>query len=88
MITAKGSDEPIGMIEVAAYTDGAPEIGFSRIVIGVNVENSASNRVIEKGGFIFTHRESKERCSPFKPEPITVNWYEIKNKPQSRFRCD
>ena len=106
MITVKGSDEPIGMIDVVAYIDGAPEIGyilskkqwgkgymteackafvqclldigFSRIVIEANVENFASNRVIEKCGFIFTHRESKEHCSPFKPEPITVNWYEIK----------
>lgn len=53
------------------------DIGFSKIVIEANVENLASNRVIQKCGFVFTHQEHKEQCSRFKPEPITVNWYEI-----------
>lgn len=53
------------------------DIGFEKVVIEAHVENAASNRVIEKCGFVFTHRESKEHCSPLKPEPITVNWYEI-----------
>ena len=106
MITIKGSDEPIGSIDVVDYVEGAPEIGyclsrrywgkgymteackafvrylmdieFNKIVIEANVENFASNRVIEKCGFVFTHQENKEHCSPLKPEPITVNWYEIK----------
>ena len=52
------------------------DIGFNKIVIEANVENLASNRVIQKCGFVFTHQEHKEHCSPFKPEPITVNWYE------------
>lgn len=52
-------------------------IGFNKIVIEANIDNIASNRVIEKCGFVFTRRENKEHCSPQKPEPITVNWYEI-----------
>lgn len=53
------------------------DIGFSKIVIEANVENLASNRIIQKCGFVFTHQEHKEQSSRFKPEPITVNWYEI-----------
>ena len=106
MITAKESDEPIGMIDVVGYIDDAPEIGYSlsrkqwgkgymteackafmkylfdigfeRIVIEADIRNPASNRVIEKCGFIFTGKEDKEHCSSLKPEPITVNWYEIR----------
>lgn len=48
--------------------------GFKEIVIEAMVENLASNRVIEKCGFTFTHQEGKI-CSPFKPTPIVVNWY-------------
>ena len=53
-------------------------IGFNRIVIEADIRNIASNRVIEKTGFKFTHQEAKERCSAFKPEPIVVNWYELR----------
>ena len=53
------------------------DIGFSKIAIGANVENLASNRVIEKCGFSFSRQENKEHCSPLKPEPIVVNWYEL-----------
>ena len=105
MITTKDKDEPIGMIDVVGYIDGAPEIGYSlsrkywnkgymteackafidylfdigysKIVIEADVRNLGSNRVIEKCGFSFTHKERKEHSSEFKPEPITVNWYEI-----------
>ena len=105
MITIKGSDEPIGSIDVVDYIDGAPEIGyclskkywnkgymteacralvkylfdigFTKVVIEADVRNIGSNRVIEKCGFKFTHKEDKEHSSPLKPEPITVNWYEI-----------
>lgn len=51
--------------------------GFKEIVIEADVRNIGSNRVIEKCGFIFTHKEEKEHCSSFKPEPITVNWYKL-----------
>lgn len=108
MITIKGSDEPIGSIDVVAYLDGCPEIGyclsrkwwnrgymseacnalidylfaigFPKVVIEADERNIGSNRVIEKCGFTFTHKEKKEHCSAFKPEPIVVNWYEIKRR--------
>ena len=51
--------------------------GFNKIVIEANVNNIASNKVISKCGFTFTHIEEKEHCSVFKPEPVTVNWYEL-----------
>ena len=54
--------------------------GYKEIVIEADVRNIGSNRVIEKCGFSFTHREEKEHCSQFKPEPITVNWYKISIK--------
>lgn len=54
--------------------------GFAKIVIEANVDNIGSNRVIEKVGFTFTHLEHKEHCSSFKPEPIDVNWYELRNE--------
>ena len=51
--------------------------GFTTIVIEADINNIASNRVIEKCGFKFTHKEEKEHCSIFKNEPVTVNWYKI-----------
>ena len=51
--------------------------GFEKIVISADVRNIGSNRVIEKCGFKFTHKEFMEHCSRFKPEPVTVNWYEL-----------
>ncbi|MCR5348061.1 MAG: GNAT family N-acetyltransferase [Bacilli bacterium] len=53
-------------------------IGFDKIVIEADVNNAASNKVIQKCGFSFTHVERKEHNSALKPEPVTVNWYEIK----------
>lgn len=54
--------------------------GFKKIRIGAYVENAASNRVIQKCGFTFTHQEYREHCSIFKPNPVTINWYEINKK--------
>lgn len=51
--------------------------GYKQIVIEADVNNIASNRVIEKCGFTFTHQEEKEHCSIFKPEPVVVNWYKL-----------
>lgn len=51
-------------------------IGFTKIVIEADVRNIGSNRVIEKCGFAFTHKEEKEHCSQLKPELVTVNWYQ------------
>ena len=49
--------------------------GYKEIVIEADVRNIGSNKVIEKCGFSFTHKEEKEHCSQFKPGSITVNWY-------------
>lgn len=61
-----------------AFTQYLLDIGFDKVMIEANVENIASNRVIEKCGFTFVRKEHKEHCSIFKPEPIDVYWYEIK----------
>ena len=49
-------------------------IGYKTVVIEADENNIGSNRVIEKCGFEFTHKETKQ-CSSFKPKIITVNWY-------------
>lgn len=50
------------------------QLGYKEIVIEANENNIGSNKVIEKCGFTFTHKETKPN-SRFKPEIITVNWY-------------
>ncbi len=52
-------------------------IGFKKLLIEAKTDNIASNRVIEKCGFSFTHQETRTPWSVFKPESVTVNWYEI-----------
>ena len=49
-------------------------IGYKTVVIEADENNVGSNKVIEKVGFEFTHKETKQ-CSSLKPEIITVNWY-------------
>ena len=69
------------MTETAkAFIDYLFKKGFKKVHIGAYVENIASNRVIQKCGFTFTHQEYREHCSIFKPEPVTINWYEIVKK--------
>ena len=51
--------------------------GFNKVLIKAVVENIGSNRVIEKCGFKFTHQEHLEYQSPFKPNPVTLNCYEL-----------
>ena len=53
------------------------DIGFSKIFINAVEENIGSNRVIEKCGFKFTHKEKMEHQSSFKPDPVTINCYEL-----------
>lgn len=53
--------------------------GFKKVLIKAVVENIGSNRVIEKCGFKFTHQEHLEHQSSFKPNPVTVNCYELVN---------
>lgn len=48
--------------------------GYEKILIEADVRNCSSNRVIQKCGFTFSHKETK-KCSESKPEIITVNWY-------------
>lgn len=54
-------------------------IGYKTVLIEADERNIGSNRVIEKVGFIFTHKETK-KCSAIKPEMITTNWYKIDKK--------
>jgi len=51
--------------------------GFNKVRIKAVVENIGSNRVIEKCGFKFTHQEHLEHQSSFKPNPVTLNCYEL-----------
>ena len=49
--------------------------GFKKIRIAADVRNLASNRVIQKCGFKFSHIEEREHCSSVRPEAVTINWY-------------
>ena len=51
------------------------ELGYKKVIIEADEENIASNKVIVKNGFEFTHKETR-KCSQLKPKIITVNWYE------------
>jgi ribosomal-protein-alanine N-acetyltransferase len=51
--------------------------GFNKVRIKAVVENIGSNRVIGKCGFKFTHQEHLEHQSSFKPNPVTLNFYEL-----------
>ena len=51
--------------------------GFNKVLIKAVVENIGSNRVIGKCGFKFTHQERLEHQSSFKPNPVTLNCYEL-----------
>lgn len=55
--------------------DYLKEQGFHKIYIEADQRNIGSNCVIQKNGFTFTHQETKS-CSSFKPDLVTVNWYE------------
>ena len=55
------------------------DVGYQRILIEANENNIGSNRVIQKVGFTFTHKETKP-CSRWKPYLVTVNWYELMNR--------
>ena len=51
--------------------------GFQKIYITAIDENIGSYRVIVKCGFVFTHKERLEHQSSFKPNPVTINCYEL-----------
>ena len=60
-----------------AFVDYLFELGYPKIIIRADVRNIGSLRVIEKCGFKFTHEEFIEHRSIFKPESVTVKWYEL-----------
>ena len=60
----------------SAFVNRLFSIGYKKVIIEADVNNVASNRVIEKCGFVFTHQQNK-LCSSFKPVMITTNWYKI-----------
>ena len=53
------------------------DLGYKKVLIRADARNTASLKVIEKCGFKFTHEELLEHRSIFRPEPVTVRWYEI-----------
>ena len=59
-----------------AFIEYLFNLGFNEIVIEAHVDNIGSNRVIQKCGFKFTHKETRP-ISEIRPELVTVNWYKI-----------
>ena len=59
-----------------AFVEYLLSLGHKKIIFEADVRNEASNHLIQKLGFSFSHQESKT-CSIFKPVEITVNWYEL-----------
>ena len=59
-----------------AFIEYLFDLGFNEIVIEAHVDNIGSNRVIQKCGFKFTHKETRP-ISEVRPELVTVNWYKI-----------
>ena len=54
------------------------ELGYPKILIRADERNIGSNKVIQKCGFTFTHKEKIEHRSVVRPESVIVNWYELK----------
>ncbi|MBQ8142239.1 MAG: GNAT family N-acetyltransferase [Bacilli bacterium] len=66
------------MTEVCkAFTKYLFAKGFQKIYITAIDENIGSNRVVEKCGFVFTHKERLEHQSSFKHNPVTIHCYEL-----------
>ena len=62
-----------------AFTNYLFSNGYESIIIEADENNIASNKVIEKTGFKFVKKETKQ-SSIYKPEIITVNWYILNKK--------
>ena len=60
-----------------AFLDCLKEAGYREAGIEAHVDNIASNRVIEKCGFVFDHQDYRPQ-SAVKPDLILVNSYTIK----------
>ena len=63
-----------------AFVNYLFELGYKKILIRADARNVASLKVIEKCGFTFTHEEFVEHRSIFRPESVTLRWYEINKK--------
>ena len=63
-----------------AVTAALFEDGFTELKIGAVDENKASNRVIQKAGFVYDRSDSVP-MSLAKPDIVTINTYRMK-KPQ------
>ena len=59
-----------------AFVNYLFELGYKKVLIRADVRNIRSLKVIEKCGFKFTHEEFIEHRSMFRPESVTVRWYE------------
>ena len=53
------------------------DLGYQKVIIKAAEDNIGSNRVIQKCGFRFVKKERREHASPLKPEPVTLNFYEL-----------
>ena len=53
------------------------DIGYKKVIIRANEDNIGSNRVIQKCGLTFTHKEHLDKISESKPYPAIINNYEI-----------
>ena len=60
-----------------AFIEYLFELGYQKLIIRADERNIGSIRVIEKCGFIFTHKENIECRSEARPESVVVNWYEL-----------
>ena len=60
-----------------AFVNYLFELGYPKVLIRADIRNIASLKVIEKCGFKFAHEEFIEHRSMFRPESVTVRWYEI-----------
>lgn len=107
VIVLKGTDEPVGMIDIVNFDGDIPEIGyclsrklwskgymteackallkylfgigFKEVTIGAVEENIGSNKVIEKCGFKFIRKESRQ-LSKIKPQIVVINRYKLLKK--------
>ena len=61
----------------SAFCNYLFELGYPKILIRADVRNIGSNKVIQKCGFKFTHKERIKHRSDVRPESVVVNWYEL-----------
>ena len=62
-----------------AFVNYLFSLGYQEVLIEADEKNIGSNRVIEKCGFTFTHKETRSPISQFKKGSCVVNWYKKEN---------